>query len=443
MTTLRKASFVLLFFLIWKLSFSQQELGLHFLYDVPVSATTNPAFNYASGWNISVGSPYFNFYHPSGSLNDILKKSDDKTVIDVATVIENSVAQNLMHLDMGLETFRLQRGWGKYTVSLHHSFHSYNEIEYSKNLLKFFWEGNAQFIGDTIHIAPKQQTTAFHEIGLSGSLRAGKFTFGMGFSWLGGMGSVQTKSSKASLYTDSDVYQLELNSDFLVNSAVTDFSLLLDSIRGLGVDITYGDMFKSQYLENLSTGWNMDLGLVYEPNEKWRAAISVVDIGAITWNTKSYKYVSNGQAIYEGLDLSELINQEELNFEETLDSLQNIFDFKKSPNTFTTSLSPKLYSSIYYQHTDKLGIGALYYHHWNTLKNRGVFSIQALYDVTPNLKIGLNYNNRNGEYNSIGLQVSGKVYFLNYFLSSDRIFDIIQPYSSKHSNGRVGLYVNL
>ncbi|MEM9821222.1 MAG: hypothetical protein AAF985_09130, partial [Bacteroidota bacterium] len=55
----------------------QQELGLHFLSNVLQSNKTNPAFTPDEQLVIGLPNAHFQFFHTSGSINDLLDTSPD------------------------------------------------------------------------------------------------------------------------------------------------------------------------------------------------------------------------------------------------------------------------------------------------------------------------------------------------------------------------------
>ncbi|MCB0622446.1 MAG: hypothetical protein KDC43_00630, partial [Saprospiraceae bacterium] len=79
-------------------------------------------------------------------------------------------------------------------------------------------------------------------------------------------------------------------------------------------------------LFNNNTGWSVDLGVDVDLG-KLSLAASVVDLGQITWNKEVRNYLSDGTFVYDGLDISQALTGDSVNFSQALDTLEQIFHF--------------------------------------------------------------------------------------------------------------------
>jgi len=423
--------------------YAQQELGLHMMRSLGQAGKTNPAIVPQQKLFIGVPGVAFNYYHTAGAINDLLKKENGKNILDLDELIAQADPENDLNIDLEVETIRLYYRLGKLSLSFNHAIKSNTFIHYPKTLPQLFWQGNGQFVGQEVSFGPEQQSSAYNEFGLGAALEVGKLSIGGRVKFLSGIGDVSTDRNQASLYTDDDIYQLRLQTDYNINTSTFAPTFLFDSLGTVGVEYTFDDILNFNDIFTSNTGYAFDLGLTYQATEKLQLALSVIDIGQIKWNDKVTQYRSNGTFEYDGLDISNIFQDDELDFEGTLDTLETIFNFKESSNDYTTKLPAKVYASATYQLNDRWQLGGMYYSEHFRGRTNVAAAISANAKVGKFFQLGASYAMRNETFANVGLNVIATVGAIQLYAVTDNIIGMVSPYDSENVNGRVGLNIIL
>ena len=158
---------------------AQQELMLSQMNKVWQMNQINPSF-FPEGKRIAIGLPAFSVdaaHSSSISYNDFFRKENGKTLFDFGPVIAKLDPQNEVTYQQRIETVSLGLrlpGKGETVVQAGHAIRLNSNLTYSKELIQLLWGGNAQFIGQTIQIAPTTNTFDWHEISVGLSRNLGK-----------------------------------------------------------------------------------------------------------------------------------------------------------------------------------------------------------------------------------------------------------------------------
>ncbi|MEM1321983.1 MAG: DUF5723 family protein [Bacteroidota bacterium] len=418
---------------------AQQELGLHLMRDVWQSSRTNPAL--VPDQRIFVGLPnvYFNYFHTAGTINELIVQDDGRNILNVDRLIELAEDNNRLNIDLEVETLHLGFRIGQFALSLNHAVKSINTTRYAKTLPQLFWQGNSQFIGQTISFGPDQQSIAFNEFGLGVAYELGNLTIGGRAKLLSGIGDASTPQTDASLTTDADIYQLELLTNYQINTSRFSPTFLFDSLDNIGIEYSFDELFDFNDLFSSNSGFAFDLGLRYQWGEKLELAASAIDIGQINWTENIINYRSEGTFGYDGLELDNILQDGQLDFEGTLDTLEDIFDFKESSDGYSTRLPAKFYLSALYQLTERWRLGAMYYSEHFRGQSFTSVAVNATTDLGKYFTVGASYAVRNNTYANIGLQVTARMGSVQVFAMSDNVAAAFRPYDSENVNGRIGL----
>lgn len=422
--------------------FGQQELNYHGLRSVANVDKTNPALVSDQKLVISLPSVYANFFHTAGAVDDvIINESGNRSVLDLDRLILLADDNNTLYTNIELETFSLRFRTGPWAFGVGHAVKSNTYFAYPRELPELFWNGNAQFIGSRVEFGPIQQSSAYNELWGSAAFTIKGLTIGGRAKYLSGIGNVSTERNQASLFTSDDVYQLELSTNYLINTSSFSDRILFDESSGsFGIEYGSEDIWSFEKLFGKNQGFAFDLGVNYQVSERLSFAASIIDVGEIEWNEEVTNYLSNGDFTYDGLDFSNLISDESISFEGTLDTLEEIFDFQETSNTYRTRLIPKMYLSGQYELNDRWTLGGVYYQEWldNDVTNMAV-SVSARHQINDLISVGASYAWRNNTYDNIGLNAVAKFGPVQVFAATDRVVSLFQPTKSEQVNGRVGV----
>ncbi len=414
---------------------AQQELGLHFLRNTWQASKTNPAFLTEHRFHYGLPNLYFNLAHTGPSYNQaVVKSNTGEDVLDISAVIDVLNDDNQLFTNVEFETFSTSFGLKNVRLSFSHAVKFNAFMDYPKNLVEVAWNGNSQFIGETVDVGPDFQTFAYNEYAIGGAMKFLNFTGGARLKLLTGIGDASSSRNDLTLYTDPDVYQLTINSDYQIN---TSSFFAYDGNGNFQLD--FGEYSADQLFTN-NFGLALDLGATVNFG-KVEIAASVIDLGSIKWNRNATQYSSQGSYTYEGLDISDIVNDDNVSFEETLDTLSEIFSFEETAGSYRTMLPTKFYLSSTFKINDKFNIGGLIYSEAYRGKLYPAFALSAQATLGKILSVGAVYSIRNQEYVNLGLNTVLRLGPVQLFAATDNVFAAFQPYDSRNVNARVGLNV--
>ncbi|HRI62142.1 MAG TPA: DUF5723 family protein, partial [Saprospiraceae bacterium] len=309
---------------------AQQELMLSSLTDFWHSNSVNPAF-YPKGKRFFVGLPAYSIdaAHSSNiEYDDVFKVEDGHTVIDLDDAIPKLDDQNDIYYDQRIETvsfgFRTRNDlWG---LQVGHAILTSGWSQYPKDLAEFLWYGNAPYVGETLEIGPKADIFDWHEWNIGISRRLGKVNIGARFKYLTGVSALQTDENRTqmSVYTDPDIYQLTLKTDYVFYS-----SHIVDAVdtAGYGYYFSTNSFGGSPSTEN--SGYAFDLGFDAQLSENLSVYASALNLGgSINWEKETASFTSNTEYLYEGAIIPgiDIINgADSLDFDAKLDTLNDVF----------------------------------------------------------------------------------------------------------------------
>jgi len=438
---MREYSLIVLLSCLFLTVNAQQELSLHLKRDLYQSHLTNPAFKSDKRIVVSLPSYYVNYAHSAATLNDFIIRNDGQTTIDLSSLIANSEDENELNFDSELMTFGVGLNLlPKLGIHVHHAIKWNSQIVYPKTLAQLFWEGNAQFIGEEIAFGPRQEITAYNEIGLGVNYEVTpKITVGGRLKYLQGIGSLSNGPSDLRLFTSDDVYQLTLTTDYEIRSAGFDTDFNFDDLSDIdvGVDLDGNGLFEG----GGNSGFAFDLGVQIEVTDKLDVAASVVNIGEIDWSNNTTFYRSQGTFQYDGLDFDGLVQDDSLDLDEVLDSLQTLLQFDETAGTYTTTLPRQIFLSASYQFNDRWRFGAMFLNESYAEREFTSVAVSADAKITDWVTVGTVLAMRNEELDNVGLSAIFSLGPVQVFALTDDIIGIVNPWNTNSFNGRVGMNV--
>lgn len=417
-------------------AFGQQESGLHFMKDVWQTSCTNPATMPDQRYLIGLGSVGFQLYQPDIRIaNYINKNADGSRYLDVDGILKDMPDET--HLEGGfyLETLRLGMKKGKWQLGIHHAFINRSAVTYPKDLVGLAWQGNGPYIGDTLFLGPTFDVTSYNEIALEGAYSMPHLTIGAGIKVLSGIYQITTEKTLFSLYTSDDIYQLDVNTDYLAHtSGLVNYEGFSDTSFIPGIKTNT----KLRFTENL--GMAFDLGFKYSPVEKLDITASILGLGgAIKWKKDAKSLYSKGHFYYEGEDIQLLLENNSISIDSRLDTIKEIFDFKENTITYSTSLPINSYISALYRFSDKWQAGALGYIESYKGITKTAFSINGNYKPTQWLSVGTALSYRNESFRHLGINFVLKIGSVQIYAVTDDVITVFEPTRNHFASGRAGI----
>ncbi len=414
---------------------AQQELGTHFMQGYWQSTNTNPSFMPNSRIVIGLPGVYNNLLVTNVTFSDILVEDENgNNRIDVKNAISQLGDNNFIREDLDIETVSV--GWqlGNLMLSIGHKLRFNSFINYPKAFPQLVWEGNAQFVGQTVEFSPDIQASAYHEIALGGAYRLGNISIGGRVKLLSGVSDVSTDRTQLSLYTSDDIYQLNLDADFRVN---TSGALFYNGFDDLVIDFNFG-RFETKNFLSKNSGIAFDLGASAQFGKLGLAA-SVIDIGEITWKDEVKNYSLLGDYEYEGLDIAREVLEDSTDIGSALDTLQAIYEPTETTNSYRTKLPGRVYLSATYQLSEKLQLGGLFYTERFRGENFPAVAVSAQYKLNKFLQFGGLYAFRNDTFDNLGVNAAVTVGPVQIVAATDNILTAFQVNNSNNANVRLGI----
>ncbi|MCB0543056.1 MAG: hypothetical protein KDC70_06045 [Saprospiraceae bacterium] len=422
---------------------AQQELMQHSLTDLWHSTSLNPAL-FPEGKRLALGLPAFSLDAAhSGDLtyNDLLRKKGDRTVIDLSQAISRLDPENEAYFDQRTETVSLglRSPGGKWAFQIGHAIQLNGQINYPKSLAEVLWNGNAPYIGETLQIGPQVDIFDWQELYFGVSRKIGRFSLGARVKYLMGVSALRSDADHTvmSIYTDPDIYQLTLTTDYAFYS-----SSIISAIdtAGLGFDFVTGSFGKSPSVDN--PGVAFDLGFEARLSDNLSVNAAVLNLGGrITWKKDAQYYISQNAYTYEGADFpgTDLINgTDSLDFEGKLDTLNDIFQFAKQAQQFETTLPVRVVAGATFKLSERwhLGLNASY----TDLEGRSSTAVGASLRWLPLrwLSLGAMYGANSRSAANFGFHLAVKPGPVQVYLLSDNLLNAFSLKSSPAVNLKLG-----
>ncbi len=416
---------------------AQQELGLHFLNNVWESNLTNPAMTTDKKLTVILPSAYFTLGSPDLSIRDLtFTNAAGQTILNTDTLA--SRFKTMTHFDgaVNVQTLGLAFKINRWSFSVYNDVHAEGYTVIPKQLIQAAVQGNSQFIGQTVSIGPDVQTYAYSALGFGVAYQfpAG-LTIGGRVKYLSGLAGIFTPSHQVNILTDAGAYNLTFTNNFDLRT------YSLSSFADINNDFT---KFITNKLFSSNNGYAFDLGARFKLG-KLEVAASVIDLGgSINWKEDAKSYKSQGTYVYRGASAtaaSKFFGLSYLTDASFRDTLKRVVNLVEGSDSYTSNLPTKSYVSGFYQLQDNLRLGALLYIESGLANSSGHsdLAFAANYKPFGLLNIGAVYALRNGQFDNLGLNGVLTLGPVQLYALTDNILSVFNAYSSKSSNGRVGL----
>ncbi len=435
---------------------AQQELSLPHLWHIGQQNSINPAAHYDSTYYINIPDIAVQFGYSEPSLREVLSSSGAVDIVNVDRAVQLlHPTDNEVTINFSAQSYRAMYNTSKWSIQQFQKTRFQADTKYPKALAELGWQGNAPFIGQTLDIGPSFEMFSYQETGIGGSYQLGKWRLGASLKLLSGIGVATSTRSKASLRTDEDIYQLELDTDYEVLTADFDAN---DSFVNFGVaSLDFSDItllnFRLPELDfdvlgslfnfrggGRNRGIAFDIGAVYQFNEQWRFGLSVLDLGRIKWRDNAFRYASSEKVSFNGVNLGRLdfaSSEEIFSFDNLKDTLEQVIDFSKTSTEFKTSLAAQTYLHAQYQHNANWAFGLALYGRFGENDQWGG-SVSANYEWKL-LNVGIIYAAEPDDLAQLGMNLSLRLGPLQLYGMTNNILTVFQPQQIASQNARIGM----
>ena len=422
---------------------AQQELMLQTLPDLWHATSINPAL-FPENKRIAIGLPAYSLdasHSGNVTYNDLLRKDGDQTVFDFNGVIDQLETENTLYFDQRIETvsfgIRLPGNW---SLQAGHANRLTGLAVYPKSLAEVLWNGNGPYIGEKVDFGFQARVFDWNEWSVGLARHFDKISVGARLKYLTGVTSLITDNDhhSATIFTNPDIYQLEIETDYGFHS-----SSLISAIdtSGLGFKVDVANLEGKAFSKN--TGVSLDLGVQLRVSDQLTISASVLDWGGkIKWKEDANYFRSNGKFVYEGITFpgSDIINGgDSLNFDQKLDTLNDIFQFQKNAEVFTTKLPQRIYLGGTFQLTEKWGLGLSAFAQNNDNRRVGGLGASVRWLPVRWLSLGAMYSINRRSAANLGFHFVLKPGPVQFYFLSDNLANAVSLKSSAAVNLRTGL----
>lgn len=420
---------------------AQQELMLSALPDLWHANSLNPAF-FPEGKRIAIGLPAYSIDAAhSGDItyNDILRKEGDRTIIDLDNAISKLEPRNEVYFDQRIETVSLglRSPNGNWGLQLGHAIQLNGFVDYPKSLAEVIWNGNAPYIGQTLDIGPKADIFDWQEWSVGISRRIANVNVGLRAKYLTGISALRTDDARStmSIYTDPDIYQLTLTTDYAFHA-----SSIITAIdtAGLAFDIVTASGKPS----TSNSGVAFDIGFDAKLSERLSVNAALLNLGGtVTWEKEAAYFASQNQYTYDGTTFpgSDIINgTDSLDFDTKLDTLNDIFQFAKTSQSFESKLPLRVVAGASFKLTERWMLGFNAYYQNSDSRTHTALGVSARWMPLRWISLGAMYSANTRSASNIGFHLALKPGPVQVYFVSDNLLNAFTVRSSPAVNFRAG-----
>ena len=322
---------------------AQKSLSFYHLGDATFqNSNINPA--YTPDARFYFGLPVLSGVHLNinnkFSYNDLVLQEGGTSTVSISNLISELQGRNMgsMHLNMSLfhVGYHIPKGPA---ITLFANERVETDLLYPRSLVEFVWEGNGTKLGEEVNIGSTGiVATHFREYGLGASMQVtDQLRVGARLKYLQGFSNVSTPGN----------FDMTLEVNPQTYAWIFEGQNAQLRTAGIANGTSYNDV--SHFLSPGNTGFAMDLGFEYQVHRYLGFAVSVVDLGYISWNTNIQNRVFQDTTFtYDG------VNVKDANlFDALQDSLLDRFSTTRNSDSYTTFLPVTAYGSVIWKSSDR------------------------------------------------------------------------------------------
>lgn len=426
--------------------FAQEANVFYFTPNVPQAVYLNPALHNTQR-KVVVGVAALNGFYGSlnseASLSDLLEvNNENKTVLNIEKLADavNGDGEIIQQFSVPLIFFGFNAGNNHFHFSI--SEREPLSFYFTDDLLKILKYGNAPFAGQNTEMRLDMQLLHFGEyaLGYSRDLMDKRLTVGATVKILFGKSSIKADDLRLGIYTHPDGEFIDISGKGGLYFGGP-FQNSDNTLNTLSFD---DETTATSYFTNHSNpGFAVNLGATYKVNPKIKVAASVTDWGGIKWKKSASGYNLTGNFKWEGVDVSDGLNNEPDVSEEIinlLDSLSNSFDFNEGNNVFRTPLTTRLYLGGTIEINEILNLGVvnrISFHPTDNITNSLMLTANANFNDI--LSLTGSYSVSNGSYDNFGLGVAVRAGFAQFLLGTNNLYQLFKADQAKYTSIRFGV----
>lgn len=404
-----------------QIGYSQEEIASFFYPDLIQSGQLNPAFTTNDRFSLGIGSTYLHLDVRGPKIRDLYRAKK------YFAAVRQSLTRNYLSTDASIHAFDVGFTIKDWDIRTGYNSNFRAFFNFSPDIGKLIKDGNGDLIGKTFDIGPElfmRNISEFY-VGFSKPVYD-QYRIGANLKILNGAFDISTAKSEFNITTKEEYYQLELETDYLIN---TSYNNLEFSVKEL-------IPFAQALQDNI--GVSADIGFQYI-GEKYKISTSILDIGWITWSSNPSNYRTQGKYEFNGLTFDDF-QKDSLSL--NLDKLKGLFDVRLTNNNYTTFTPIKFNIMGEYEH-NRWVFGAIAYVEMKQLRVLPAFGISAKTKIWDAWELGAQYSIKNRTYTNFGLSSVLNLGPIQMYALTDNIIGPFLGLNKRTINFRVGINISV
>ncbi len=418
----------------------QQSNTFYLMHHVPQSNLLNPAVQLQCKWFLGIPgltSSHISYSNTAFTYND-LAGSDSWNidgVINQMHRVDLFTAEALIHpISVGYRFRSLY-----FTFNITEKTLAYQTVP--KKFAEMALYGNGRFLGETSRfnaLRPAGYYQREYSLGVS-KVMDNSLILGLRGKLLFGKANLYSNRMKADFTTRENDFNLLLNGDFSINSSFP-LTITQDADGNInGITLDEIDLLP-MLLNRGNPGFAIDLGAIYQYDDRITLSASLLDVGLVRWGTELNNVNGVGSFEYGGVDPSTVIIS--IGFiEEIIDSIINAFDVTVSQEPYFSLLPAQLFLGGSYQIKENIALGVV---SRNVIFRRKVHSsltLSANADLADRILATVSWSYLNNSIKNIGAGLAYHGKGFQFHVVSDNLLGFFYPFDTRTINLRAGFNV--
>ena len=409
---------------------SSQENTMYFMYNTQQNHFYNPAMT---------GNCKFYFGLPGISAFQLGYENRGFHLMNMLNQPDNmrDLLDDINSFDFDLKFDILSFGYRLHKLYL--TFDLSNKTNYHlaipRDFFIFAWEGNANYIGQSLDFNNFNfGFTNYFEAAFGGSYQLfDNLKIGGKFKLMSGIANLNTQKWEMELYTEPGTYIIDAHSDIMLNASFP-FPF---SFEDSGIPTFFGSsdtvsvfnyLIHNYTSYNHNFGYGIDLGFVYDFNDRLSLSASAVDLfSRINWKSGVVNFSESLDAHIEGLDLNSLIGNDINNTDllsNMLDSLSGEFEYSSTANPYHSIIPPSFYFGARYEFFNWLNAGFLIHDKYYNNHNYFSYTLSGNAKLIKILSTSLTYTINGSGNSNLGVGLGIKLLYFQMYLVADNVLGI-------------------
>ncbi len=248
----------------------------------------------------------------------------------------------------------------------------------------------------------------YHEISIGYAHKVDeRLTVGAHIKPISGIAAAQMKYNRLTIKNEQTSYSMNVDGELLTSVPFIEFVPNEDGFPeeiNEDDDISGSDISSESVPSFSNFGMAVDLGAVYDLNNKISFSASLNNLGFIKWKKNLNSTTVNGEYTFTGPDLS-ITETDEIDeaYDDIIDNMKDALNGETAHKSFSTTLSPELFLGSVYHANHVLDMGFIAKSTFAKYNFRQEFVVSANLNLYKALTTNLAYNYEIGGSKDLGL----------------------------------------